>query len=129
MTELIEIELPPALADAADALARDIAATEPVARFLRAQECFERDSAARARLAGLTATQQRMQRRQAQGQVSADDMAELRAAREAVEADPVISDYWCARRDAVASLRGVNDEISRLLAVDFAALARRPGCC
>ena len=129
MTELLEVGLPPALADATDALARDIAAAEPLARFRRAQERFERDSAAQSRLGRLTATQQRIQRRQAQGKVNADDMAELRAARQAAEADPVITDYWRARREAVASLRSVNAAISHFLGVDFAALARRPGCC
>ena len=129
MTELVEIGLPPALADATDALARDITAAEPLARFRRVQERFEQDGAAQSRLRRLTATQQRIQRRQAAGQVSHEDVAELRSVRQAVEADPVITDYWRARRDAVASLRSVNAAISRLLAVDFAALARRPGCC
>jgi cell fate (sporulation/competence/biofilm development) regulator YlbF (YheA/YmcA/DUF963 family) len=129
MVEPLEIELPRPLADATDALARDIAAADPVARFRRAQERFERDDDARSRVAKLAAVQARIRGRQAAGQVNAEDLAELRALRKAVEGDRVITDFWHARRDAVASLRSINEAISRLLGVDFATLARRPGPC
>ncbi len=129
MTEPLEIQLPRAVADATDALARTILAAEPVALFHRAQQRYERDNAARSRLQRLAAVQQRIRQRQAAGQVTADDMVELREVRAAVEGDRVIADYWGARRVAVASLRSVNDAISRLLGVDFATLAQRPGPC
>jgi cell fate (sporulation/competence/biofilm development) regulator YlbF (YheA/YmcA/DUF963 family) len=67
MNEPPAMELPRALADATDALAREIAAAEPVTRFLRAQDRFERDDAARSRVAGLAAVQGRIRRRQAAG--------------------------------------------------------------
>lgn len=34
-----------------------------------------------------------------------------------------------AQQAAVAFLRRINQEIGELLGVDFAALAKRPGCC
>ncbi len=129
MVESLKVKLPRALADATNALARDIAAAEPVAHFLRAQERFERDDAARSRAARLDAVQRRIRQRQAAGQVTAEDLVELRAARTAVESDHVVTEYWHARRDAVAHLRKVNVAISGLLGVDFATLARRSGCC
>jgi len=129
MNEPLKIPLPRALADATDALARDITATEPVARFLRAKDQFERDHAARSRVAELAAAQGRIRQRQAAGQVTAEDLAKLRALQKAVEDDRVITDYWGARRDAVAELRRINDAISRLLGTDFAVLAQRPGPC
>ena len=129
MNEPIEIELPRALADATDALARDITAAEPVAQFRRARDRFERDDAARSGVAKLAAVQARIRRRQAAGQVTAEDLEELRALRKTVEGNRVTTDYWHARPDAVTELRRVNEAISRLLGTDFVALARRPGCC
>ncbi len=129
MSEPLGIGPTRALADATDELIGAITASRPVAGFLLAQDRYQADAAARSRLERLAAVQQRIRQHQAAGQVTAEDMSELRTVRAEVETYRVIAEYWQARRLAVASLRGVNESISRLLGVDFAVLAQRQGPC
>ena len=66
--------------------------------------------------------------RQAHNAVTQADVDQLRAIQRQVQSNRKIMDYARTQQAAVAYLPMVNQEISQLLGVDFAALAG-PGSC
>jgi cell fate (sporulation/competence/biofilm development) regulator YlbF (YheA/YmcA/DUF963 family) len=72
-----------------------------------------------------------LQRKLYDGQSSGDDLNNdlnrLRDYQSQISSNAVIQEQSIARETAVAFLREINQEISQLLGMDFAALARRPG--
>jgi hypothetical protein len=54
---------------------------------------------------------------------------QLRALQSVAQANRLIMDYVRTQQFAIDYLREVNRDVSELLGVDFASLARRPGCC
>jgi hypothetical protein len=61
--------------------------------------------------------------------VTQNDIEKLRALQSIAQVNRAIMDYARTHQSAVAYLRTLNQEISHLLGVDFASLAKRPGCC
>jgi cell fate (sporulation/competence/biofilm development) regulator YlbF (YheA/YmcA/DUF963 family) len=81
-------------------------------------------------LSDLSALQQKIRRQQNTGAISQVDLTQLRALQSAVGTNETIQEHLMTQELAVAFLREVNQEISQLLGVDFASLARRSsGCC
>jgi len=81
------------------------------------------------RLEKLGALQSGLRRKQ-QGHdsVTQSDIDELRAVQAQVQANAVILAYAQSQQEAVNFLREVNEEISQLLGVDFAVLAKQNTC-
>ena len=46
-----------------------------------------------------------------------------------VQADPIIMDYTTCQQELIAFLQEINIEISQLLGINFALIARRSSCC
>jgi cell fate (sporulation/competence/biofilm development) regulator YlbF (YheA/YmcA/DUF963 family) len=61
--------------------------------------------------------------------VTQANVDQLRALQREVQSNDVIVDYATTQQSAVAYLREINQVISELIGTDFAALAKRPGCC
>ncbi len=114
---------------ATEGLAIQLLASEPFTAYHTAQGRFNADAGARALLQRLSQAQAELRQKQAQQTVAQSDVDQLRAVQSAVQADRTIADYIHAQQAAVGFLREMNQEISELLGVDFAALAKRPGCC
>ncbi len=121
--------LPATLLTATEDLAIQLLASEPFTAYHAAQGRFNADVRARALLQRLSQAQAELRQKQAQQTVAQSDIDQLRALQSAVQADRTIADYMHAQQAAVGFLREMNREISELLGVDFAALAKRPGCC
>jgi cell fate (sporulation/competence/biofilm development) regulator YlbF (YheA/YmcA/DUF963 family) len=121
--------LPATLLATAEDLAIHLLASEPFTAYHAAQGRLNADAGARALLQRLSQAQAELRRKQAQQTVAQSDADQLRALQSAVQADRTIADYMHAQQAAVGSLRKMNREISESLGVDFAALAKRPGCC
>jgi cell fate (sporulation/competence/biofilm development) regulator YlbF (YheA/YmcA/DUF963 family) len=121
--------LPPTLLAATEDLAMQLLASEPFTAYHAAQGRFNADAGARALLQRLSQAQAELRQRQAQQTLAQSDVDQLRALQSAVQADRTIADYMRAQQAAVGFLREMNREISESLGVDFAALAKRPGCC
>jgi cell fate (sporulation/competence/biofilm development) regulator YlbF (YheA/YmcA/DUF963 family) len=73
--------------------------------------------------------QQKIRSQQYSGTISESDLTRLRALQSAIGANETIQDHQLTQELAIAFLREVNQEISNLLGVDFASLARRSGGC
>jgi cell fate (sporulation/competence/biofilm development) regulator YlbF (YheA/YmcA/DUF963 family) len=77
----------------------------------------------------LTAAQNSLRVRQANGGLTQEDIAQFRALQMEAQANRLIGGYIQAQNVALNSLKEINQEISQALGVDFAALARRPSSC
>ncbi len=110
-------------------LAGALAQSEPVLRCKAAEKALNSDRHAAELLVDLSDLQQKMRTQPVSNPVSRDDVTRLRALQSEVGGDQTIQDYLLAQELAVVMLRDVNLEVSNLLGVDFASLARRSGCC
>ncbi len=121
--------LPAPLLAATEDLAIQLLASEPFTAYQAAQGRLNANAEARALLQRLSQAQAALRQKQALQLVAQSDVDQLRALQSAVQADQTITNYVHSQQAAVKFLREMNREISELLGVDFAALAKRPGCC
>lgn len=118
------------LLEATSSLAENLTQSEPFLRYIAAVQRLHADPQAMQLLSDLSALQQKIRRQQNTGAISQVDLTQLRALQSAVGTNETIQEHLMTQELAVAFLREVNQEISQLLGVDFASLARRSsGCC
>jgi cell fate (sporulation/competence/biofilm development) regulator YlbF (YheA/YmcA/DUF963 family) len=111
-----------------EALGQNLAYSAPFLRYGAAGRALSEDGAATALLRELGRLQGELRRRQNQGAVTAGDLARLRQVQADVQANAVIADYLRAQQEVTLYVQEINAEISNLLGVDFAGLARVSGC-
>ena len=117
------------LQQATEQLGRALRTSAPVRAYLDASTDLETDVEATALLDELAQRQVALRVRQNEGELSQADIDGLRALQFRVQTQPTIAAHLQAQRDLRALLPQINYEISQLLGVDFAALARKSGCC
>ena len=118
------------LLEVASSLTENLTQSEPFLRYKAAEQRLHEDQQAMQLLSDFSAVQQKIRQQQYSGGISQKDLAQLRSLQSAVGANETIHDHLLTQELAVALLREVNQEISQLLGVDFASLARRSsGCC
>ncbi len=118
------------LLEAASGLTGNLAQSEPFIRLKAAEQRLQADPQALQLLNDLSVLQQKIRQQQYSGAISQPDLTQLRSLQSAVGANETIQDHLLTQELAIALLREVNQEISQLLGVDFASLARRfSGCC
>jgi cell fate (sporulation/competence/biofilm development) regulator YlbF (YheA/YmcA/DUF963 family) len=122
------LNLPPELYEATDHLIQSLLASEPFLVYQQSQVQLESDPQARALLARLSALQAHLRRQQTNGGVTQAEIEELRALQAQVQANGAIQAYAQSQQAAMALLRAVNQEVSQLLGIDFAMLARQTTC-
>ncbi|HLE27168.1 MAG TPA: YlbF family regulator [Anaerolineales bacterium] len=125
------VALSPQLLTATEALAVNLRQSEPFVLYHQARDLLEADAQAQALLRQLSEAQADVRARsgQARGEVTQHDVDQLRALQRMAQANRVIMDYVRTQQFAIDYWREVNRDVSELLGVDFASLARRPGCC
>ena len=120
--------LTPELQQATEALIENLLASEAFQAYHQAQQALKADSQAYGLLERLSRLQSESRRKQSVGAVTQADVEELGAVQRRARANSVIMNYAQSQQEAVNFLRQVNAEISQLLGVDFAALARQNTC-
>jgi cell fate (sporulation/competence/biofilm development) regulator YlbF (YheA/YmcA/DUF963 family) len=115
--------LSPRLREAAQSLAQNLLASEPLLRYQQAKSRLEANTQAQALLGELSQCQANLRQDQASGEVRQADIEILRHLQSQIQANAVIMDYLVAQQQAVNFLREINDEISQLLGFNFAVLA------
>jgi cell fate (sporulation/competence/biofilm development) regulator YlbF (YheA/YmcA/DUF963 family) len=123
-----EIKIPPILEEAVDVLADNLLASEPFLLYTQTRQAYEQDAEARILLRELTQKQNYVSTNQASGNLTQDDLATLRSLQQQVYANPVLVQFFTSQQAAVNFLREINLEISELLGIDFAQLARSSTC-
>ena len=129
MNTPLEPTLTSHLSLATEALIENLLAAEPIVLYHRAQIRFQADAPARALIDRLSAAQADVRQKQSRREVTQSDIDQLRILQGEAQANRVIFDYVQTQQAAIGFLREINREISELLGVDFASLAKQPGCC
>lgn len=121
--------IPETLYQATQSLADNLASSEPFVHYFQARQAFEADSDAQSLLKDLSSIQREIRQKQQRGQVTQEDIDVLRAMQQQAQSNETMMQYANTQQNAVNFLREINQEISQLLGVDFAALSRQTGCC
>lgn len=122
------VTLPENISSAVDQLADAVLRSQPIADYQQAKARLDADPEALELLDRLSKAQSDLRMRQARNAVTQTDIDQLRAIQRQVQSNRRIMDYAKTQQAAVAYLPTVNQEISMLLGIDFAALAG-PGSC
>ena len=117
------------LQQATEQLGRALRTSAPVRAYLDASTDMETDIEATGLLDELAQRQAALRVKQNDGGLTQAAIDDLRALQFRVQTQPTIAAYLQAQQDVRALLPQINYEISQLLGVDFAALARKSGCC
>ncbi len=117
------------LQQAAKRLGQALRASAAMRAHFDANTALEADAEATGLLDALAQRQAELRVKQNAGGLTEADVDALRALQSRVQAQPTIATYLQTSRGLRALLSQVNQEISQLLAVDFAGLARKSGCC
>lgn len=112
---------------ATTALADLLERTDAIRAYHEARARLDADEDARTLLERYSTAQAQVRGQQAKGAVVQTDIEALRALQREVQADAVIMMFAKAQQEAIDFLPQVNSQISNLLGVDFAALARPSG--
>ncbi|MGQ9681413.1 MAG: YlbF family regulator [Anaerolineae bacterium] len=114
-----------AIRDAAQAFAATLRQSAPIADFWQAKARLEENHAAHALLTRLSERQRALALKQRTGdEIAQGDIDDLRRLQRQVQDNPIITAYGEALQQAQLYLPKVNAEISELLGLDFAGLAR-----
>ena len=113
-----------AILESARTFASKLRQSEPVAALWQARAQLEADSQARQLLARLSERQRALALKQRDGGITRPEIDDLRRLQQQVETHPIIGAYIRTLQQAQLFLPAVNAEISELLGLDFAALAR-----
>ena len=122
------LNFPPDLYEATDSLIQNLLASEPFLAYHQSKARLESDPQARGLLERLSALQSGIRRKQTSGDITQVEIEELRAVQHQVQANTTIMAYAQSQQEAVNFLREINQEISQLLGMDFASLARAITC-
>jgi cell fate (sporulation/competence/biofilm development) regulator YlbF (YheA/YmcA/DUF963 family) len=122
-TDLFTKELLEATFDLAESLAE----AEAIVHFISANQALNNDQNSLEMINAATDLQRKLYDGQSSGDDLNNDLNRLRDYQSQISSNAVIQEQSIARETAVAFLREINQEISQLLGMDFAALARRPG--
>ncbi|NMC12475.1 MAG: YlbF family regulator [Chloroflexi bacterium] len=109
-------------------LAASIQYTEPVNRYLNAKEKFNQDQTAHNIMEELSIQQRYIRQKQADNSITTDDLEKLRSLQVKAQENRSINTYAYAQQEAIGYLREINSEISNLLGIDFASLAKNTSC-
>lgn len=115
--------------EATSNLAENLTQSEAFLRFKAAEAKLNADPEAIRLLAEFSDLQQKIRTQQHSSNISESDIKRLRSLQSSIGTNETIQDYELMKELAVAFLREVNQEISQLLGIDFASLARRSGGC
>lgn len=122
--------LPKNLLEATSQLAENLVQSEQFYRLQEAAQKLQKDKEATALLTEFLTLQQKIRVQQQSTQIAEGDIKRLRELQNAIMSNDTIQEKELAEEYAAAFLREVNQEISNMLGVDFASLARRSsGCC
>jgi cell fate (sporulation/competence/biofilm development) regulator YlbF (YheA/YmcA/DUF963 family) len=122
-TDLFTKELLEATFDLAESLAE----AEAIVHFISANQALNNDQNTLELVNAATDLQRKLYDGESSGDDLNNDLNRLRDYQSQISSNAVIQEQSIARETAVAFLREINQEISQLLGMDFAALARRPG--
>ena len=124
----IKTNIPENLELALNNLAERIKFSEPVNNYQFAQEQFIQDATAHKIMEDLSDLQKDIRQKQNKNQITSQDLEKLRLLQTKAQENEVINSYVLSQQEAIGKLREINEEISNLLGIDFASLAKKSNC-
>ena len=121
--------LQPKMTEAVLNLGKNLIAAEPYVRYQKAEKVLNADDTARGLLNNLVQTQAWVRKAQTNGTITAEDLQTLSDLQRQVQENPIITDYTTCQQEMIKFLQQINGEISQLLGINFALIARRSSCC
>lgn len=118
----------PELQQCLDSLVENLMASENFLAYRHYATMLQDTPEARALLEQLSTLQAELRQKQARQAVTQADIDALRSVQEQVQSNAIIMAYAQSQQGAVDFLREINAEISQLLGVDFAVLAKQNSC-
>jgi cell fate (sporulation/competence/biofilm development) regulator YlbF (YheA/YmcA/DUF963 family) len=118
----------PALHEATEALVGNLLASEAFICYQQARKCLDQDVEARALLDQLEQTQASLRQKQADRSLTQAEIDALRGLQEQVQRNKVVMAYAQTQQEAIDFLREINQKISQLLGINFAAFANHSTC-
>ena len=122
------VNFPPELYQATASLIENLLASEAFLTYRSSANNLNANPQARALLERLSTVQTEIRHKQSNNNITPADLDELRAVQAQVQANMVIMTYAQSQQAAISFLREINQEISQLLGVNFASLARQSTC-
>ncbi len=122
------VNFPPELYQATDSLIQNMLASEAFLTYHHALKTMKANQDACELLDRLSTLQNDLRRKQGSNGVTQADIEKLREVQSQVQSNATIMAYAQSQQDAVGFLREINQEISQLLGMDFAALAKQSTC-
>lgn len=116
------------IAEATEALGQNLAYSAPFLQYRAAEQALMADDHAYTLLNELVRFQGELRRRQIQGTFTAADLERFGRLQADVQANGVIAAFFRAQQDVTLYVQEINREITSLLGVDFAGLARVSSC-
>lgn len=126
--EKLMVILPERLQEAVEVLSENLLAAEPFVLYDRAQIRLNADRQAKSLLEQLSTLQAKIRSGQINGGVTQKDIDQLRTLQGEVQENQTIMEYARAQQTATDYVREINHEISQLVGMDFASLARQTSC-
>jgi cell fate (sporulation/competence/biofilm development) regulator YlbF (YheA/YmcA/DUF963 family) len=126
--EKLMVSLPERLQVAVEVLSENLLAAEPFILYERAQIRLNADRQAKSLLEQLSTLQAKIRSGQINGGVTQKCIDQLRTLQGKVQQNQTIMEYARAQQTATDYLREINQEISQLVGMDFASLARQTSC-
>jgi cell fate (sporulation/competence/biofilm development) regulator YlbF (YheA/YmcA/DUF963 family) len=121
--------LQPQMTEAAIHFGKNLVASEPYVRYQKAEQALNSDAAALGLLNNLKQAQVKVSRAQTNGTIAVENLQALGELQRQVEAMPVITEYIASQQEMIRFFQEINTEISQLLGINFALIARRSSCC
>ena len=125
----METILTPTMQEATNVFISNLLASEAFVWYHQSQALLDHDSQAQALLNQLSQIQTELRKKQADNNLSKDEIDYLRALQAHARENVAILGYTDAQQDVIIFLREINEEINQLLGIDFASLTKRSGCC
>jgi cell fate (sporulation/competence/biofilm development) regulator YlbF (YheA/YmcA/DUF963 family) len=119
----------PQLTEAAINLGKNLISTETYLHYQQAEQALNSDVTARGLLNNLALTQTRVRKAQSSGTITPEDLQALNDLQVQAQANPIITNYDTSRQELVKFLQEINSDISALLGINFALIARHSSCC
>ncbi len=123
-----QYELPASLASSLEAMINGMVKGTDLETYLTAQTKLDSNEEANCILQRLNSLQTQFRQKQYSGQISQDDINELRETQRQAQENEIISHYAKSQQKGIDFLRKVNTEISQLIGMDFADLSKKNKC-
>jgi cell fate (sporulation/competence/biofilm development) regulator YlbF (YheA/YmcA/DUF963 family) len=128
----LNLTIPSEITEAATVLAENLLHSKPLTAYKSAEKQFNENDEAFGLYQKLARMQGELHARQHSGELTEEDIREMRALQQQFQSNPLVQELGEAQQGVQDFLKEINSEISGLLGVDFAALSRRcggGGCC